>query len=117
LRWLSRRYPLGVGRLAWEDFYQGGVDESRKPLPHKPRWRSDAELFFGMVKRGICDVEQAEEDLGVSPEVRAKLEAFIRYDRGSALASAVRRELVLRHKALTEFRRLCPPAAALPRAA
>jgi len=116
LRWLSRRHPLGVGPLAWEDFYQGGVDESRKPDPHKPRWRTDAELFFGMVQRGDCDVEQAEADLGVGPEDRRKLEAFVRFDAGSPLARTIDHELRMRDRAVAEFRRICPPAA-LPRAA
>jgi hypothetical protein len=117
LKWLSRRSPCGAGPpLAWEDFYMGAPDASRKLRPHKERWQTDAEFFVGLVKRGICDVEQAEEDLGVSPEDRRKLEAFVRFDAGSPLARTIRRELLLRDRALAEFRRLCPPAA-LPRAA
>jgi hypothetical protein len=117
LMWLSQQYPLDCGPLTWSDCYEGD-GTCITPRRHRRRWETDAQLFVGLVQRGVCGEDQAEQDLGVSPEERRTLESFARLHRGSPLARTIRRELLLREKALAEFRRLRALAAvALPRAA
>lgn len=118
--WLAAHHPLDIGPLDWHDIYNGPASEARKVVGKvarprlAPRVETEAQFFAGLVQRGVCTVETAEADLGISPAQRRLLEAYAAR-AGGMTAREIRREIALRDQALAEFRRLC--AAALPRAA
>jgi len=84
------RWPGGTGFAEWQI---------------KARAHAEAAVFFDLVRRGIVSKDQAKEDLGVEPQIRALLEAFARQSPPYT-ARAVQQALRLRELALAEFEKL-----------